>query len=165
MAGRQVGAVGGSVLSGRVVAAQSGLNFQIVEFPDNNTLKDALLTGKVDTILVVGGAPHALVGSLDQRFRLLAVSPEIQKKVSGVYSATKLSYSNLNQAGIDALTTQSQIVTRTYRSPAMINQLTKFRTCFTREVPNLQDKTGSAPKWQLVDINDQGKWEYYQLGK
>ncbi len=165
LAGRVVGAVGGSVLSGRVVSAQSGLNFQIAEFPKNDALKAALLEGKVDTILVVGGAPHALVASLDQRFKLLSVSPELQKKLGGVYAPTKLSYSNMNQAGIDSVTTQSLLVTRTYRSPDMQNTLAKLRDCFNKEVPNLQDARGSHPKWQLVDTADKGKWDYYDLPK
>lgn len=165
LSGRPVGAVGGSVLSGRVVSAQSGLNFQIVEFPNNDALKTALLEGKVDSILVVGGAPHALVTSLDQRFRLLPVSAELQKKLGSVYAPAKLSYSNLNQAGIDTITTQSLIVTRTYKSPAKLQQLAKIRECFVNEVPNIQDARGSHPKWQLVDVADKGKWDYYDLPK
>lgn len=165
LAGRPVGAVGGSVLSGRVVAAQSGLNFQIAEFPNNDALKAALLEGKVDSILVVGGAPHGLVTSLDQRFKLLSVPADMQKKLGGVYAPTKLSYSNLNQAGVDGLTTQSILVTRTYRAPAMLATLSKIRECFVNEVPNLADSRGSHPKWQLVDVADKGKWEWYDLPK
>lgn len=161
--GRAVGAVGGSVLSGRVVSAQSGLGFTIQEFPNNDELKKALLEGRVDSILVVGGAPHGLVSSLDTRFKLLSVTEDAQKKLGTVYTPTKLSYSNLNQAGVSAITTQSLIVSRTYRSPAKLNQLAKVRACFVKEVPEIQDRTNSHPKWQLVNTEDKGKWQYYDL--
>ncbi len=82
-----------------------------------------------------------------------------------MYAPTKLSYSNMNQAGIDSVTTQSLLVTRTYRSPDMQNTLAKLRDCFNKEVPNLQDARGSHPKWQLVDTADKGKWDYYDLPK
>jgi TRAP-type uncharacterized transport system substrate-binding protein len=163
LASRPVGAVGGSVLSGRVVSSQSGLNFQVVEYPNNDALKAALLDGKIDAILVVGGAPHSLISSLDQRYKLLSVPIDMQKKLSGVYSPTKLSYSNLNQAGVTSVATQSLLVARTYKSPAMITQMSKLRSCFKDEAGNIADKIGTHAKWQLVDVNDQGKWAYYDL--
>ena len=163
LASRPVGAVGGSVLSGRVVSSQSGLNFQVVEFPNNDSLKAALLEGKIDAILVVGGAPHSLISSLDQRYKLLSVPADMQKKLSGVYSPTKLSYSNLNQAGVTSIATQSLLVARTYKSPAMISQMSKLRSCFKAETPNIADTRNTHAKWQLVDVDDQGKWAYYDL--
>lgn len=163
LASRSVGAVGGSVLTGRVVSAQSGLKLNIVEFPSNDAMKSSLLDGKIDAILVVGGAPHSLIASLDQRYKLLSVPLDMQKKLSGVYAPTKLSYSNLNQAGIQSITTQSLLVTRTYKSPAMLSQLGKLRECFNNEAPNLADTRNSHPKWQLVNTQDTGKWEYYNL--
>ena len=163
LASRPVGAVGGSVLSGRVVSSQSGLNFQVFEYPNNDALKAALLEGKIDAILVVGGAPHSLISSLDQRYKLLSVPVDMQKKLSGVYSPTKLSYSNLNQAGVTSVATQSLLVARTYKSPAMIAQLKSVRDCFYQEVPTLQDRVGSFPKWQQVDVSDKGKWDWYSL--
>lgn len=55
------------------------------------------------------------------------------------------------------------VVTRTYKSPQMVDQLRKVRACFNSEVPNLAEIRGSHPKWQLVNTDDQGKWEYYNL--
>lgn len=160
---RPVGAVGGSVLSGRVFSQYSKLNLQIVEFPNNDTLKTALLEGKVDSILVVGGAPHGLVTSLDQRFRLLNVSEDVQKSVGGVYKPAKLSYSNLNQAGVNSVSTQAQLVTRVWRGEDMQNKLKALRACFVKNVPNIQDTVGSHAKWQDVKPNDKGNWTYYEL--
>lgn len=160
---RPVGAVGGSVLSGRVFSQYSKLNLQIVEFPNNDALKAALLEGKVDSILVVGGAPHGLVASLDQRFRILEVSEDIRKSVAAVYKPAKLSYSNLNQAGVNSVSTQAQLVTRVWRGEDMQNKLKALRACFTKSVPNIQDTVGSHAKWQDVKPTDKGNWTYYEL--
>lgn len=163
LAGRPVGAVGGSVLSGRVVASKSGLKFNVVEFPNNETLQKALLEGKVDSILVVGGAPHALVGSLDRRFKLLSVPAETQKALGQIYAPAKVSYGNLNQAGVDTISTEALFVTRTYRSPEMQQNLAKLRSCFERQLPIIQDARGTHAAWQNVDANNKGKWTYYDL--
>lgn len=163
LAGRPVGAVGGSVLSGRVVASQSGINFQVVEFENNQALLEALLSGKVDSILVVGGAPHKLVKALDQRYKILSVPADVQKKLAGVYSSAKVSYGNLNQAGVDTVSTEALFVTRTYRSPDMQRNLSELRQCFIDKLPTIQDKRGTHAKWQVVDSANTGKWVWYDL--
>jgi uncharacterized protein len=161
--GRNVGAVGGSALSGRVFSSQSKLNFNVVVFPDNNALTKALLEGQVDTILVVAGAPAKAISALDGRFRVLPVTPEITKAVAGVYSPAKLSYSTLGAAGVPTVATQALLVSRVYRSTDMQDQLAKLRACFAKQLPNIQDSTGTHPKWQVVDAANQGKWAYYDL--
>lgn len=163
LANRKVGAVGGSVLSGRVFASQSKLNFQVVEFPDNNQLSAALLKGEIDTALYVAGAPSAAVKALDQRFRVLPVTANVAKAVGGVYTPAKVSYTNLGAAGVDTVSTQALLVTRTYRSKQMNEQLGKFRSCFEAQLGNIQDKTGTHPKWQDVDAANLGKWDVYAL--
>jgi len=161
--GRPVGAVGGSVLSARVFSQYSKLNLNVIEFPSNDTLKAALLEGKIDSALVVGGAPHGLVASLDQRFRLLDVNEDVRKSVAAVYKPAKLSYSNLNQAGVNSVATQAQLVTRVWRGEDMQNKLKALRACFAKNVPNIQDTVGSHPKWQDVKVNDKGNWTYYEF--
>jgi TRAP-type uncharacterized transport system substrate-binding protein len=162
IAGRKVGGVGGSILSGRVVAKQSGLNFQMVDAGNNENLQKMLLEGQFDAILVVGGAPHGLVKTLDARFRLLPISQETAAKLKA-YTPAKLSYANMNQAGVPTVQTQALFVSRTYRSPAMLASLAKLRSCFEQQVPNLQDARGTHPKWQVVDPSNHGRWTWYEL--
>ena len=162
LAGRKVGGVGGSILSGRVVSKQSGLNFQMVDAGNNENLQKMLLDGSFDAILVVGGAPHGLVKTLDTRFRILPISQETAAKLKA-YMPAKLSYSNLNQAGVPTVATQALFVSRSYRSPAMLASLAKLRACFEQQVPNLQDARGTHPKWQVVDTANRGRWVWYEL--
>lgn len=163
LSGRAVGAVGGSVLSGRVVSQFANLKFNVVEFPNNDALKAALLDGTVDSILVVGGAPHPLVQSLDARFRLLPVSADTARVLKDIYAPAKVTYSNLNAAGVDTISTQAVLASRTYNSKAMLDKLKALRACFIEKLPEIKDTTGTHPKWQQVEINKPGEWPLYDL--
>lgn len=163
LAGRPVGAVGGSVLSGRVVSSVSGLNFKVVQYQKNEDLQKALLGGEVDAILVVGGAPHSLVKTLTPAYRILSVSPEQQKKLGSIYAPATLSYSNLGQTGVPTLTTQAIMVTRMFRSPEILGNLSKVRACFEQKLPTIQDTRKTHEKWQVIDASNKGKWTWYDL--
>lgn len=161
--GRSVGAVGGSVLSARVFSEQSKLQFSVKEFSANNQLPQALTDGQVDAILVVGGSPHSLVKTLGAQFKLLSVPVEVQKSVSAVYTPAVIGYSNLNQAGVQTVSTSALLVTRTYKSKEVLSSLSKFRDCFVNTVPVIQDTRKTHPKWQVVDVENKGKWQWYDL--
>lgn len=165
LTGRTVGAVGGSGDTARVISQAGGLNLNVVMYPDNNTMKQALQEGKIDAAFVVGGAPHSMVSSLTAAFRLLPINGDLQKKLveSRLYSPAKLSYSNLGASGIDTVSTQALVVTREYRTPEMQTRLKAMRDCFNAKLPVLQDKTGTHPKWQEVDAAVRGMWPWYDL--
>lgn len=162
--GRAVGAVGGSVRSAQILSEFLKLNLKVTPFDDNLKLTNALLTGQIDAIVVVAGAPSALVQTLDSRFKLLPVRSNAE--LAAVYSPAKLQYEKLNGGkAVDTISTQALFVTRTFRDPDMLTSLAKLRACFTTYLPKIQDADGSHAKWQLVDSNDRGKWEYYDLPK
>lgn len=167
LAGRQVGAVGGSVLSGRVVSAQSGLGFEMRQYDNNAALLKGLLDGEVDSILVVAGAPSKVVLALDSRYRILSLSDELIKKLTtgdkAIYVPKKISYSNLNQAGVPSVAVEALFVTRTYRSKKVLDSMKATRECFLEEVGTIQDTRGTHPKWQDVNPDNKGKWTYYDL--
>lgn len=163
LAGKAVGAVGGSVLSGRVVSQYSGLNFAVTEYPNNDALKAGLLANEIDSILVVGGAPHALVASLDTNFKLLPVPPDAATRLKDIYSPAVLSYSNLNANGVQTVSTQALFVTRTYSSQTMINNLAALRSCFNAKLGDIKDALGTHAKWQDVQVGNNGKWPLYDL--
>lgn len=161
--GRPIGAVGGSVLSARVVSQFAGLDLKVVEFPNNDALKSALLEGKVDAILVVGGAPHALVASLDKNYRLLPVGQDTQARLKDVYAPTSVGYDNLGQAGVPTVNTLALFVTRTYESQGMRTALLNLRRCMKNALPEIKDALGTHAKWQDVKADDDGKWPVYDL--
>lgn len=163
LSGRSVGAVGGSLLSGRVVSQYGRLNLNMVDAGNNDALKAKLLDGEFDAILVVGGAQHPLVASLDNRYKLLPISPELQKQLKDVYQPATINYSNLGPNSVSTLSTQALFVTREYRSQAMLNNLAKLRACFVAKLGDIQDKTGTHAKWQAVSSDSFGTWPAYQL--
>ena len=163
LAGKAVGATGGSVLSGRVVSQVSGLNFAMREYPNNDALKQGLLEGEVDSILVVGGAPHALVASLDANYKLLPVPPDAATRLKDIYSPAVLSYSNLGANGVQTVSTQALFVTREYRSATMLASLAALRRCFTEKLGDIQDALGTHAAWQRIKPGDNGKWQIYDI--
>lgn len=56
LAGRQVGAAGGSVVTAQVIRLQSEVTFNVVPFDTNDLLLKALALGEVDAAILVGGA-------------------------------------------------------------------------------------------------------------
>lgn len=163
LTGRPLGAVGGSVFSGRVVSQYGRLRLQVVDAGNNDALLKQLLEAKIDSALMVGGQPLTIVEKLDTRYRLLPVPPELQRQLKEVYAPAKLSYSNLNQSGIDSLATQALMVTREYSSPAMLNNLAKLRACFEAKLPDIKDANGTHAKWQEVSLDAPGTWPRYAL--
>ncbi len=163
--GRNVGAVEGSADSASIVAANSGLGFKVLRVDDNDTLKKKLLSGELDAILVVAGAPSKLVAGLPSQFKILPIPQDLVTKLSSskLYAPAKLSYTNLGAAGVQSVSTQALLVSRTYRSAEMQQRLKDMRACFNAKLGNIQDKTGTHPKWQEVDANNRGGWAWYDL--
>ncbi|BAW19167.1 hypothetical protein [Ralstonia phage RP31] len=163
--GRNVGAVGGSIASASVVAANSGLGFKVLPVANNDQLKAKLLSGELDAILVVGGAPHPMVKTLPASFKILPIPADLVSKLaaSKLYFPAKLSYANLNAAGVQSVATQALLVSRVYRSAGMQDKLKSMRACFNAKLGDIQDKTGTHPKWQEVDANNHGGWPWYDL--
>lgn len=161
--GRTIGAVGGSVKTGQLLARLTGLAFTVQDMGDNTKLRAALVAKQLDAILVVAGAPSKFVQSLDTNFRLLPVTGEMaaqMSKIRPIYKAATITYNNLSQT-VPTVSTQALLLTRTYKSPAMLNRLAVLRACFVRELPTIQDRRGTHAKWQLVNSDDKGTWQWY----
>jgi TRAP-type uncharacterized transport system substrate-binding protein len=157
--------VSGSIASASVVAVNSGLGFKVLPVDNNDLLKQKLLSGELDAILVVAGAPSTLVKGLLPQFKILPIPQDLVTKLSAskLYFPAKLSYQNLNASGVQSVATQALLVSRVYRSAEMQDRLKSMRACFTAKLGNIQDKTGTHPKWQEVDAANHGGWPWYEL--
>jgi hypothetical protein len=163
LAGRHVGAVGGSVVTAKLISQIAGYDFVVDEFTNNDALKKALLDGDVDAIVVVGGAPHPLVASLGREYRLLPMGQDTQVKLKDVYQPSRVDYDNLGAAGVNTVATQALMVTRTYTSPTMLQAMAKLRKCEKDSLGDLKDALGTHAKWQDVTVNNDGKWPLAEL--
>lgn len=158
----KVGAAGGSVITAKVIAAQSGIHLDVVPYKDNAAALDALRAGDVDAVVAVGGAPLGVVSELDPAFRLVTVPPAMQTKLASVYRPAKVSYPRMNALGIPTLAIDALFVTRDYKTPTYARGLLKVRQCLYSHLQELAETTGTHPKWQQVSATNKGKWPFYE---
>lgn len=160
--GRTVGAVGGSVITAKVLAANSGVDFEVMEFANNGEALNALQESKIDAVVMVMGAPAAAIQALQPSFKLLPVTGAPAEKLMSIYDSTKLTYSNLSDsAGVPALSVQALFVTRDYKTEGMIEGLNALRACTMSQLDSIREAIGTHPKWQQVDPESSGKWVMY----
>lgn len=163
LAGRQVGASGGSYITAQVIRLQSEVPFQVTGFSSNDELLKQVAAGKIDAAVIVGGAPLAAVAALDSRFKLLGFPEQVQAKLKSVYNPAKLTYSRMGAAGVPSVSTDALFVTREYKTPKMVAALASFRRCAVQSIPEIKESLGTHPKWQAVDESNRGKWAWYDL--
>lgn len=162
---RAVGAVGGSVVTAGILSDFLHLGLKVTTFPKNSDLIAALEKGQIDAALIQAGAPSDAVKALPNgRFKFLPLRSN--QELSVVYNPTKIQYANVSEGkAVDTLNTRALLVTRTFKSQEVMNNLAKLRACFASNLAKIQDKDGTHPKWQDVDLGEHGKWEYYDLPK
>lgn len=163
LAGYKVGAAGGSVVSANLIRLQSEIAYQVVQYPDNKSLLEGLSKGEVQTAVLVGGAPLEAVALLGPDYKLLTVNETTYNKLKGVYRQARLSYMKMNAQGVSTIATDALLVTREYKTERMVQGLAKFRACVLNAIPELQETTGTHPKWQAIKPENKGKWAWYDL--
>ena len=165
LAGRSVAAWGGSIVTAQVIRLQSEINFTVSEVADFKSAKAALETGQVAAIVMVGGQPMDDVKALNANYKLLAFSEASMGKLKSVYVPAKLNYSGMGHggSGVASIATEALYVTRAYKTAKYVESLGALRTCFTNNVPELQEALGMHKKWSAVNTNNHGKWSYYAL--
>ena len=163
LAGRTVGASGGSYVTAQVIRLQSEIPFQVVNVPSNDHLIAAIARGDLDAGIIVGGSPLNTISALDPRFKLVGIPEQVQAKLRSVYNPARLNYAKIGAAGVPSVSTDAVFVTREYKTPKMLGSLSEFRRCATKAIPELKETLGTHPKWQAVDPANHGKWPWYDL--
>lgn len=163
LANARVGAAGGSAVTAQVIRLQSQVNFNVVTMDNNDQVLQALRAGQIEAGLFVGGQPMPLIDGLDGTFKILSMPPDVVERLKAVYKPARLSYMKLGAQGVPTVSIDSLFVTREYKTPAMQSSLAALRKCILEKVPELQETTGTHPKWQGVDPANKGKWPWYEL--
>lgn len=163
LAGLKLGAVGGSVTTAKLIKLLSDIPYEIVEYGKNEEMLGALKTGTIHVAVMVGGQPMSAVEALGAEFKLLDVPEATAAKLKDVYKPARLNYRKMGAAGIRTISTDALFVTREYKTPKMIESLSKFRACALSKVDELKETTGTHPKWQAVDASNHGQWPWYGL--
>lgn len=165
LAGRKVGAAGGSFITSQVIRLQGEIPFTAIEFASNDAAIKALAAGNIDAVIIVAGAPVPLVKGLGADFKLVSIPEDVQSKLKAVYRPARLNYSNLRAAGVSTVSVDSLFVAREYKTPKMVNSLSSFRRCFYKNLDDLKETLGNHAKWQDVKAENQGKWVFMALPK
>lgn len=156
LAGFNVGAAGGGILTAKILSGQGGGNFSnIVDGGNGAGVKSALDNGEIAAAIFVGAAPLPNIEKLDRAtYKLIPVGEAIAQRVGNVYRSAKISYPGLTNGPIATVAPLATLITRKFSTPAKIEAQTKLRDCVTRKLPELQD-TGSS-NWQDVTAGDHG---------
>lgn len=164
LAGRRVGAAGGSIVTAQVIRLQAEIPFTVQEYPDNKALLAAVTAGEVEAALMVGGSPLGAIEALKgEGWKLVAFPEEVATKLKSVYRPARLNYAGIRQMGVPTVATDALFVTREYKTAKFVESLAKLRGCLLAGLDELKETTGMHPKWQAVDSSNRGKWPYYEL--
>lgn len=109
---RQVGAVGGSAITARVISDMLRYKWQVTDVPSTNELIEKLAKGELDAILISAGLQSEAVKAIKGNFKLLPLRGN--SDTARIYKAVKVEYPNLNNGrSVDTLGARAIMVTRT----------------------------------------------------
>lgn len=163
LAGRTVAAAGGAITTANVIRLQGKIDFTVAQMGSNEDSLAAVASGAADAAILVGGAPLPLIDKLGPDMQLMFFSPELQTRLGKVYRSARVSYQKMGAAGVNTVATDALFVSREYKTPKMVGGLKALRACMLNAIPELQETTGTHPKWMAVDPANRGKWEWMEL--
>lgn len=163
LAGRRVGAVGGSMITAQVIRIQAEIPYQVVEFQSNDAAFAALAKKEIDAVVAVGGFPLGSISALNSQYKLLSVPEATAAKLKSVYRPTRVNYAKIGAAGLQTVATDALFVTRDYKTAKYVDGLSKLRACFYAHLDDLKETTGNHPAWEHVDADNKGKWVWLNL--
>lgn len=163
LAGRTVVAAGGSYITGQVIRLQAEIQYNLLEVGTADEALKKVADGSAQAAILVGGAPLGNVAALDKQFKLLSVPEATMGKLKNVYKPARLNYSKMGAAGVPTVLTDAVLVSREYKSPKMVESLSKLRECILTNATELAETSGNHPAWQHVDVANKGKWPWYEL--
>jgi TRAP-type uncharacterized transport system substrate-binding protein len=163
LAGRTVVASGGSYITAQVIRLQTEINFNVVEVADAKAAIEAVNAGTAAAALFVGGQPMDNLKTLNKAHKLLSIPEPVVAKLKNVYKPATLNYTNMGSTGITTVSTDAILVVREYKTPKMVEALSKFRACFNAKAPELAETTGTHAAWTKVNVGAEAKWPMYQL--
>ena len=160
--GRKMGFWGGAVITEQIIASMALTGWIPTEYPDQNAAFDALRNDQVESLMAVGGQPLGWVSDLSRDFKLLSVSDAMVARMAPVYDKATLTYRNLGQNGVQALSVRAMLVTRNYTSKTKRDQLRAIHDKLVEAVGDIRETRGTHPKWDEIDPTaTTDKWPMY----
>lgn len=163
LAGRTVVAAGGSYVTAQVIRLQTEINFNVFEVDKVDDAVEMVRTGRAAAAVIVGGQPLGTINALDRTFKLLEFPEATVAKLKNIYKPSRLSYGKLGAAGVSSVSTDALLVARVYKTPKMVEGMSKLRTCILDNIDVLAEETGKHPAWSKMSRENTGKWAYMEL--
>lgn len=156
LAGFNVAAAGGGVLTGRILSSQGGGNFNVVDAGSGKEVFNKLDSGEVSAAIFVGAAPLPNLVAVQRsgKYRLIPIGENISNKVSNIYRPAKLNYAGLTNGSITTLAPLATLISKSFNTAAKTNAQRKLRACVAAKLGDLQDN--GSPNWQDVTAGDHG---------
>lgn len=168
LAGRRVGAAGGSFYTAQVIAylAPLQMNLQEIETPDAVVAR--VISGELDAGILVGAQPLGTITKMGDRMaelKLLPVPDDLAGRVAKIYSkAQPLSYRQMGAGGnnVPTIEVKSALVTQNYRKGPMAEAVAEFRRGLFDVAEEQSATPGTHPAWRNVKPGAQSSWPMWE---
>jgi TRAP-type uncharacterized transport system substrate-binding protein len=168
LAGKRVGAAGGSLKTAQLISILSGIPMNIQDTGSPDQALAQVIAGTLDAAILVGAQPLGtltnLKGNIGQ-VRLLPVPEAMAAKLSSVYGKSQpLTYRAMGAGGDSVPTVQvmSALVTQNYPKSAMGDAVYSFQQCLLREAPVQATVPGNHPAWRNLRVTSGLNWDAWQ---
>jgi len=157
-----VGGGGGTVYTLKILKGMGNGKFNIASYEKSDEVMAALDRGDIAAAAFVGAAPLPNLLKLDKnKYKLIPVGDAIAQSLKGIYKSTSITYSGLSDGPVSTIASQLVILTRKFSTKVKVDAQRHFRQCFYKNLDNLKDN--GSPGWQLIDANDRGVLDWYEI--
>ncbi len=150
-----VGAAGGGAISAQVIKLETDIPYHFTEYKNGDAVMAALNSGEIDAAVYVGGAPLANLENLGPEYQILTIPSNDVDKLKQVYHSANVTYTNMRPDSVATVAADCVLVGRVYKTPKFVNALASLRSAVDAKLTEIQETTGSHPKWQEVQPSSQ----------
>lgn len=159
LAGKRVGAWGGSFTTAKVINAQTLLGIDVVKLNNQKEGLAALNDGQVAALIYVAGQPDSFISGLNRdEYTLLEVPQAISAKAS-FYAPARLNYPQFGT--VPSISVKSLLVTRNFRTAEKKQEISTLKQCVIDHLDELKEGD-FHPKWKFVDPKAASTRSYYE---
>lgn len=159
--GLPVGAAGGGYITANVIRLQGEIPYTVVRFESGKDVLTALLDGKIAAAVFVGAAPLPNLKDLGPDYKLLEIGESTAERLKSVYRRSTVTYIKMHPSPVPTVAADCLLVTRDYKTPKIVQSLKAFRQAVYSHIDELKETPGYHKAWQKVDLQNHGKWEWY----
>jgi TRAP-type uncharacterized transport system substrate-binding protein len=158
----KVGGGGGTIYTLKILKGMGNGKFNIATYEKWDDMLAALDKGEIAAAVTVGAAPLPSLLKMDKnKYKLIPVGDAIANNLKGIYKTTSITYAGLSDGPVSTIASQLVILTRKFSTKQKVDAQRHFRQCFYKNLDNLKDN--GSPGWQLVDPNDRGVLDWYEI--